>query len=181
MKQRLGIAGALLSDPRLLLLDEPANGLDPAGIVAMREMLRRLAASGKTVFVSSHLLPEVQQMADVVGIIASGRLVREASMKDLLAGEGLVRVHVSAEEVPVAVAVLGRLASPERVTVSSTAPGHLLVQITPDRASEVNRALAERGVFAAGLASGNDLEELFLTLTQPGTADAALVTPEVRS
>ena len=165
----------------MLLLDEPANGLDPAGIVAMREMLRGLAASGKTVFVSSHLLPEVQQMADVVGIIAGGRLVRESSMKDLLAGEGLVRVQVAAEEVPTAAAVLARLTSPERVTVSGAAPGHLSVQIAPDRASEVNRALAEGGVFAAGLASGNDLEELFLTLTQPGAADAALVTAEVRS
>ena len=77
MKQRLGIAGALLNDPQLLLLDEPANGLDPAGIVAMRETLRHLASIGKTVFVSSHLLAEVQQMADVVGIIAAGRLVRE--------------------------------------------------------------------------------------------------------
>ena len=181
MKQRLGIAGALLSDPRLLLLDEPANGLDPAGIVAMREMLRGLAANGKTVFVSSHLLPEVQQMADVVGIIAGGRLVRESSMKDLLAGEGLVRVQVSADQVPVAVAALGRLTSPQRITVSSTVPGHLAVQITPDRASEVNRALAERGVFAAALASGNDLEELFLTLTQPGVPAAAVPTPEVRS
>jgi hypothetical protein len=79
------------------------------------------------------------------------------------------------------VAVLERLTSPDRITVSSMAPGHLSVQITPDRASEVNRALAQRGVFAAGLASGNDLEELFLTLTQPGAADAALVTSEVRS
>ena len=77
MKQRLGIAAALLSDPRLLLLDEPANGLDPAGIVGMRDTLRALAASGKTVFVSSHILSEVQQLADVVGIIARGRLVRE--------------------------------------------------------------------------------------------------------
>ena len=72
MKQRLGIAGALLNDPTLLLLDEPANGLDPAGIVAMRETLRHLASIGKTVFISSHLLAEVQQMADVVGIIACG-------------------------------------------------------------------------------------------------------------
>ena len=72
MKQRLGIAAALLSDPKLLLLDEPANGLDPAGIVAMRETLRYLASSGKTVFVSSHILGEVQQLADVIGIIANG-------------------------------------------------------------------------------------------------------------
>ena len=74
MKQRLGIAAALLNDPKLLLLDEPANGLDPAGIVGMRDTLRALAASGKTVFVSSHILSEVQQMADVVGIIGQGRL-----------------------------------------------------------------------------------------------------------
>ncbi|HTS15147.1 MAG TPA: ATP-binding cassette domain-containing protein, partial [Candidatus Sulfotelmatobacter sp.] len=75
MKQRLGIAAALLSDPSLLLLDEPANGLDPGGIVGMRDALRALAAAGKTVLVSSHILPEVQQMADVVGIVAKGKLV----------------------------------------------------------------------------------------------------------
>src|SRR5439155_3873921 len=77
MKQRLGIASALLSDPTLLLLDEPGNGLDPAGIVALRDTLKQLAASGKTVFVSSHILGEVEQLVDVVGIIAAGRLVRE--------------------------------------------------------------------------------------------------------
>ncbi len=90
MKQRLGIAAALLSDPRLLLLDEPANGLDPAGIVGMRDTLRALAASGKTVFVSSHILSEVQQLADVVGIIARGRLVREGSVETLLREEGAI-------------------------------------------------------------------------------------------
>ena len=85
MRQRLGIAVALLSDPDLLLLDEPANGLDPAGIVAMREMLRYLTDLGKTVLVSSHILPEVQQLADVVGIIDRGRLVREGPLAELLA------------------------------------------------------------------------------------------------
>jgi ABC-2 type transport system ATP-binding protein len=75
MKQRLGIAVAMLNDPKLLLLDEPANGLDPIGIVALRDTLKALAAGGKTVFISSHILPEVQQMADIVGIVASGRLV----------------------------------------------------------------------------------------------------------
>ena len=96
MKQRLGIAGALLSDPQLLLLDEPANGLDPAGIVAMRETLRRLASTGKTVFVSSHLLAEVQVLADVVGIIARGKLVREGTLDSLLNDQGVVRVRVAA-------------------------------------------------------------------------------------
>jgi len=171
MKQRLGIAGALLSDPKLLLLDEPANGLDPAGIVAMRETLRYLASTGKTVFVSSHLLAEVQQMADVVGIIASGRLVRESSMKDLLAGEGVVRVRVEQGEVPAAAATLARLASPERVTPTAGEPGWLAIQIAPEQASAVNRALAEAGIFASSISSGNDLEELFLTLTRSDGTD----------
>jgi ABC-2 type transport system ATP-binding protein len=165
MKQRLGIAGALLNDPKLLLLDEPSNGLDPAGIVAMRETLRHLASIGKTVFISSHLLAEVQQMADVVGIIAAGRLVREGSMKELLASEGIVRVRVQPEEVPVAAATLGRLTSPDRVSASTLGPGWISVQITPDRSSEVNRTLAETGIYASEMSGGNDLEELFLTLT----------------
>jgi ABC-2 type transport system ATP-binding protein len=174
MKQRLGIAGALLSDPQLLLLDEPANGLDPAGIVAMRETLRHLASIGKTVFVSSHLLAEVQQLADVVGIIAGGKLVREGSMRELLAGEGLVRVRVSPDEVASAAQVLARLVPPNHVAVSSSEAGWLSVQIAPDRAGEVNRALAESAIFASGLESGTDLEDLFLNLTQ----DASTVDPD---
>ena len=165
MKQRLGIAGALLNDPTLLLLDEPSNGLDPAGIVAIRETFRHLASIGKTVFVSSHLLAEVQQMADVVGIIAAGRLVREGSMQELLASEGIVRVRVEPAEVPAAAATLARLTAPDRVTPSLMEPGWISVQITPDRAAEVNRSLGEAGIHASGLSSGNDLEELFLTLT----------------
>ena len=170
MKQRLGIAGALLNDPTLLLLDEPANGLDPAGIVAMRETLRHLASIGKTVFISSHLLAEVQQMADVVGIIAAGRLVGEGSMQELLASEGIVHVRVRPDEVPIAAETLGRLTTPDRVSVSTVGPGSISIQITPDRAAEVNRALAGAGVYASGISAGNDLEELFLTLTAASTS-----------
>ena len=171
MKQRLGIAGALLNDPKLLLLDEPSNGLDPAGIVAMRDMLRHLASIGKTVFISSHLLAEVQQMADVVGIIAAGRLVREGSMQELLTAEGIVRVRVAPEEVPAAAATLGRMTAPERVVPSSSEVGWISVQITPDRSAAVNRTLADAGIYASAVSSGNDLEELFLTLTDTGIAD----------
>ncbi len=154
MKQRLGIAGALLSDPQLLLLDEPANGLDPAGIVAMRETLRHLAAIGKTVFVSSHLLA----------------LVREGSMKELLAGEGVVRVRVAPEEVAAAATALAGLVPSDHVMASSAEPGWLTVQIAPDRTAEVNRTLANASIYAAGLESGNDLEELFLSLTHDPSA-----------
>ena len=171
MKQRLGIAAALLSDPTLLLLDEPANGLDPAGIVAMRETLRHLAAIGKTVFVSSHLLAEVQQMADVVGIIAAGRLVREGPMQELLNAEGIVRVRVGVGEVAEAMTVLAPLTASGGVTSSTAEPGWISVRVRPDQSGEVNRVLAGAGIWATALETGNDLEMLFLELT--GGAQAA--------
>ena len=164
MKQGLGIAGALLSDPELLLLDEPANGLDPAGIVAMRETLRRLAAEGKTVFVSSHLLGEVQVLADVVGIIASGRLVREGTLDSMLRDQGVVRVRVPTAQLAEARATLERLAKVEPHRAGEGDPW-LAVHLEPGRAAEVNRVLAETGIFASGLESGTDLELLFLELT----------------
>jgi ABC-2 type transport system ATP-binding protein len=167
MKQRLGICAALLNDPQLLLLDEPANGLDPAGIVAMRETLRYLAGQGKTVLVSSHILPEIQQLADVVGIIARGRLVREGRISELLASGGHVRVRVASPEVGAATAALTALAGPDS-TSAPTADGAdawLSVRLDPSRAAEVNRSLAQAGVYASRLEGGNDLESLFLELT----------------
>ena len=168
MKQRLGIAGALLSDPKLLLLDEPANGLDPAGIVAMREMLRRLAAMGKTIFVSSHLLAEVRVLADVVGIIAAGKLVREGTLDSMLTDQGVVRVRVARGDEPAARAVLERIARTD-AGAETDGDSWLAVHVEPGRAASVNRALAEAGVFASGLESGTNLEMLFLQLTG-GTA-----------
>jgi ABC-2 type transport system ATP-binding protein len=165
MKQRLGIAQALLNDPELLLLDEPANGLDPAGIVAMRDTLRALAAQGKTVFVSSHLLAEVQVLADVVGIIAAGKLVREGPLKDLLATQGSVKVRVRPELVERALETLKPLAIVERLNESDREPGWLAVHLDGERAEEVNQRLAQAGIYASGLESGTDLEMLFLELT----------------
>ena len=114
MKQRLGIAAAMLSDPDLLLLDEPANGLDPGGMVAMRETLRYFTAElGKTVVISSHLLHEVELLADVVGIIDRGRLIREGDLQQLLDDAGRVRVRVAPEQMPPAAPMLSALA-PDR-------------------------------------------------------------------
>jgi ABC-2 type transport system ATP-binding protein len=172
MKQRLGIAAALLSDPSLLLLDEPANGLDPAGIVAMRETLRHLASTGKTVFISSHVLGEVQQLADVVGIIAAGRLVREGPIDQLLEGEGVVRVRVQATEVEPALRVLNGLTAAGGVSPIAGVEGWLAIRIEPARAADVNRALAVAGIYASGLETGSDLESLFLALTA-GTPSAS--------
>jgi ABC-2 type transport system ATP-binding protein len=165
MRQRLGIAGALLSDPKLLLLDEPSNGLDPAGIVAMRETLRNLAALGKTVFVSSHLLSEIQVMVDVVGIVAAGRLVREGPIEDLLNAEGTVRVRVTADDFEPAVTVLKTVAGPENVSTTPAEPNWIAVRTKSDRIGDINRTLAGAGIWAIGLESGNDLEMLFLELT----------------
>ncbi|HJX68278.1 MAG TPA: ATP-binding cassette domain-containing protein [Candidatus Limnocylindrales bacterium] len=165
MKQRLGIAAALLNDPKLLLLDEPANGLDPAGIVAMRDTLRTLASQGKTVLISSHLLAEIQVMADTVGIIASGKLVREGPLKELLSMQAVVKVRVQPNQVDAAVATLAPLFAAERLTETDREEGWLTVHIAPDRAEEVSQKLAGAGIYVSGMESGTDLEMLFLELT----------------
>jgi ABC-2 type transport system ATP-binding protein len=176
MKQRLGIAAALLSDPRLLLLDEPANGLDPAGIAGMRDTLRALAAQGKTVFVSSHILSEVQQLVDVVGIIARGRLVREGPVDALLSESGSIRVRVGPAEVEAAMAALRPVAGLDAVQAEhGPEPGWLVVRFDPTRAAELNRALASAGVWASRLEVGTTLEGLFLELT--GSAPDVGVAP----
>lgn len=181
MRQRLGIAVALLSDPELLMLDEPANGLDPAGIVAMRELLRYLTGQGKTVLVSSHILPEVQQLADVVGIIDRGRLVREGTLDDLLANGAQVRVQVRPDEVPAALAALGGLGVPlEPDAPDAPTAGRITIRIGAEQAALVNRTLGERGVFASAVSTTSDLESVFLELTRGvgmGTPDDPLSGP----
>jgi ABC-2 type transport system ATP-binding protein len=170
MKQRLGIAAAMLNDPQLLLLDEPANGLDPGGIVAMRQTLRSLTGLGKTVFVSSHILPEVQQLADVVGIVDHGRLIREGPLAEMLAEGGHVRARVTQPEHQTALSALRVLEAPLD-TRPAEQPGQywIDVRIDPTRSSEVNRVLAQAGVFAAAVESGSDLESIFLSLTSETT------------
>jgi ABC-2 type transport system ATP-binding protein len=164
MKQRLGIAAALLNDPSLLLLDEPANGLDPAGIVDMRTLLQTLAEAGKTVFVSSHILPEIQEMADEIAIIAHGRLVRAGRLDRLLGESSEIRLHVEPGEVPRAAELLARVATD--VHADGHGPGWLSVAAPPARAAELNRALVGAGVDVSGLEVGSDLESLFLSLTE---------------
>jgi ABC-2 type transport system ATP-binding protein len=173
MKQRLGIAAAMLSDPALLLLDEPANGLDPGGIVAMRETLRYFTESlGKTVVISSHQLHEVELLADVVGIIDQGRLLREGDLQQLLSDAGRVKVRVAPDEMARAAEVLGRLAPgrPLYGVDSGEQAGWFTVGTSPNRAAEINRALVEAGIYASGLEPGSDLESVFLELTGSGAA-----------
>ena len=171
MKQRLGIAAAMLSDPDLLLLDEPANGLDPGGMVAMRETLRWFTQElGKTVIISSHLLHEVELLADVVGIIDRGKLIREGDLGRLLEDAGRVRVRVDPAQMSDAAAILGRIASdrPLYGEDSGERAGWFTVNVAPARAGEINRVLAEAGIYATGLEPGSDLESIFLELTGSG-------------
>ena len=172
MRQRLGIAVALVSDPDLLLLDEPANGLDPAGIVAMRELLRYLTDRGKSVLVSSHILPEVQQLADIVGIIDRGRLVREGPLAELLAGGAQVRMLVRPDEVPRALDVLTGLGVPvEPAPADGPQAGWITVRAPSDLASRCNQMLAEKGIYASAIDATSDLESVFLSLTAGASMD----------
>lgn len=168
MKQRLGIAAAMLSDPDLLLLDEPANGLDPGGMVAMRETLRWFTRElGKTVVISSHLLHEVEQLADVVGIIDSGRLIREGNLQKLMEDAGRVKVRVAPSEMAQAGSIL-RSFAPDRPLYgvdSGDGAGWFTVNVSPARATEINKVLAEAGIYASGLEPGTDLETVFLEIT----------------
>jgi ABC-2 type transport system ATP-binding protein len=162
MKQRLGIAAALLKDPAVLILDEPANGLDPAGIVEVRELLRSLGAEGRTVFVSSHLLSEVQQTADRVAILARGRLVKAGAVDEVLSGGRARGLVIRVEPLDEAVRALADAG------IQSTPTGHALrIDLPADDAPRVTKALADRGLYLSELRHDEvDLETVFLELTR---------------
>jgi ABC-2 type transport system ATP-binding protein len=160
MRQRLSVAGALLGDPQLLVLDEPANGLDPEGIRWLRDFLRGFVGEGKTVFISSHVLAEVQQLVDEVVIIHRGRLVAHQTVDELTAGAaGGTRVRS-----PQADALRDELA---RAGVESSLEGdRLLTAAPPERVGEI--AAANGIVLHELTAEATTLEEAFLELTGEG-------------
>ena len=161
MKQRLGIAAALLKDPSLLILDEPANGLDPAGIKEVRELLRSLGAEGRTVFVSSHILSEVQQTCDRVAILSRGRCVTSGTVAEVLAGGGSAAVMVRIDD-PQAAQVVLRAAGIDSVLTD----GSLRVGVLPREAARVTKILAQQGLYLSELKPDEeDLEDVFLKLT----------------
>ena len=165
MRQRLALAGALLHDPELLILDEPTNGMDPAGMREFRDLIRELGRGGKTVFVSSHLLNEVQQMCDEVGIVKEGRLIAQRSVTDLLEGG---RLELRATDTEAALDVLRSLGFVHGVTREGDL---LVVDARHDRAAEISRALAGRGVYLHELhPQENTLEDFFLEVTTEGEA-----------
>jgi ABC-2 type transport system ATP-binding protein len=167
MKQRLGLALALLNDPELLILDEPANGLDPAGIVEMRDLLRNLAAAGKTVFISSHVLSEVQQICTRVAIINHGRLVRVAPVSELLQAAGEFEVKIDKPD-----ALVAALRQEEWGRDARVEGGLVITRAPDDRGRSLIAFLVQNGhrPDAVGERS-RDLEDIFLSLTGGETVE----------
>ncbi|NYD58110.1 ABC-2 type transport system ATP-binding protein [Nocardioides marinisabuli] len=157
MRQRLGIAHALLGDPSVLILDEPANGLDPAGIRWMRGLLKGYADRGGTVLLSSHLLHEVEQIADEMILIGRGRVVAQGDKKSLLEGQAASSMVTATDN-----ARLAEVLRAQGVAVSTAGEGLRADCATVD----VGRAAAEHGIVLTDLRSGSaGLEDLFLELT----------------
>jgi ABC-2 type transport system ATP-binding protein len=157
MRQRLGIAAALLGDPHVLILDEPANGLDPAGIRWMRDLLREFADQGGTVLLSSHLLHEIEVIADDLVVIGNGRIVAQGTKFDLLTGAGTV---VRARDTAALALAMERAG----VVITAHTDGSLQTDASSDQVGEI--ALAAHQVLTElRPADGAGLEEMFLELT----------------
>ena len=164
MRQRLGIALALLADPAILILDEPVNGLDPAGIAEIRDLLIELAAGGRTILVSSHLLTEVEKTCDHVTIVDRGRIVASGTPDSLSGGGERIELRLAVAEVAAARRALE--AAGFRVTQPPD-PATLWVEGAPDGAM-VSRLLAAAGTYPDELIRRRDsLEDVFLRLTGP--------------
>lgn len=178
MKQRLGIAAALLTDPELVMLDEPTNGLDPSGMFEIRQLIQRLAALGKTIFLSSHLLNEVQQVCNRVAILQRGNLIKQGNVSELLRGSEQVLVRLNApEETQAALAALrgARERGADWIGAIAVEPNRqgqpmLRIDAPKARSAEINALLAASNLFAAELHPyEGSLEEIFLQLTTPNT------------
>ena len=172
MKQRLGIASALLPDPELLILDEPTNGLDPAGIVEMRGLIRSFADDGMTVLVSSHLISEIEQICDYVIMIRAGRLVHQGSVADLRAtqqSDVIVAPEHDADREQ-----LAKILEAAGCTVTARpAENSVLVETAGLSAADLNRLAANNGITLRQLAEQTrSLERAFFALT--GTDNAGL-------
>jgi ABC-2 type transport system ATP-binding protein len=167
MRQRLGVAACLLADPDLLMLDEPMNGLDPAGMHEMRAMIASLAAEGRTVVLSSHLLDEVERTCDAVAIVDHGRVIRQGPIDDLIRGAGAAAVQVDCAEP----ARAARLIDQAGIAAGTTLTEGGLTVALPTGASrqvvaDINRRLVEAGIDVYGLREVQaSLEDWFLSVT----------------
>jgi ABC-2 type transport system ATP-binding protein len=161
MKQRLAVGAALLASPDLLLLDEPANGLDPAGIVEMRDLMKRLKGEGHTVLVSSHVLHEIEQVCDRIMILVRGRVAVQGSVRALLDRNRRIEIRIARPAE--AETLLSALPWVDEVTRDGD---RLMVAAPVERAAEVNEVLARRDLFASEIrAEEQSLEQYFLDVT----------------
>ena len=164
MRQRLGVAAALLKDPELLVLDEPTNGLDPQGMAQMRRLIQELGRGERTVVLSSHLLPEVEQVCDRVGVIREGQLVAQGSVDQL---RGAQAVHIVANPVDRARQLLVEHPEVEAVRVAG---GILVVDAPIEAAAELNSTLVAADIAVSRLSvQRRALEDVFLDMTSGGT------------
>src|SRR5689334_925382 len=179
MKQRLGIAAALLTDPELVLLDEPTNGLDPAGMIEIRRLILRLSSLGKTIFLSSHILHEVQQVCNRVAIMRKGNLVTQGNVNELLKGGERVEVRMNKEEeMQQALSLLQQVRENGlewmrniRIESNRWKQPVLIVDAPITYSAEINALLARNNLFAAEIhPQEGSLEELFLEVTATTTA-----------
>jgi ABC-2 type transport system ATP-binding protein len=160
MKQRLGVAAALLKDPALLILDEPTNGLDPQGMAEMRKLIKDIGQGDRTVLLSSHLLGEVEQICDRVGVISNGKLVKQSSVQELLGAEGVL---VRAQPIDQARQLLARMFGTDSV---SSQDGAIHLKTKPERSVDINRELVNAGIAVSELRPfERSLEEVFFQLT----------------
>jgi ABC-type multidrug transport system ATPase subunit len=161
MKQRLGIACALLGDPELVFLDEPTNGLDPAGVVEVRELIRDLGKGGRTVVLSSHLLAETELVCDNVAVLSRGKLIAQGSIQELLRQHDGFRLRTTDDaKARAALADMGWVQHVEHQD------GGLMVTAPPARAWEISRSLAQRDVYINELVPVHpSLEEFFMEIT----------------
>jgi len=170
MKQRLGVAAALLKGPDLLILDEPTSGLDPQGTIEMRALIKELKQGGRTVLLSSHLLNEVELTCDRVGVIAKGKLVAEGTVDELRARSGGRTLRIHATPLEQAQRLLASLLTPDQVRVID---GSLVLTVDPAQAASINRRLVADGVDVSELrVDEQSLENVFLQLTEAPTLPA---------
>jgi ABC-type multidrug transport system ATPase subunit len=166
MRQRLGVAACLIGDPQLLILDEPMNGLDPAGMADIRDMILALVAEGRTVVLSSHLLDEVERTCDAVAIVDRGKIIRQGPISELLAGASLV-LQVECSEPDRARALIEGTSIATRIEVGTLGLGITLAAGTPrDVIAEINRVLVTGGISVYRLQEVQaSLEAWFLQVT----------------
>ncbi|MDD4875661.1 MAG: ABC transporter ATP-binding protein [Dehalococcoidales bacterium] len=167
MKQRLAIAGALLHDPKFIIFDEPTNGLDPAGMKEIRELIIDLGQQGKTIFLNSHLLHEVEQVCDHVVIIKKGKVIASGTPDELIKHGNTLQLQVTDTD-----KALVLLKEQDWITSVTTEDDVIILKVSPERATDISRLLAKNDVFLSEMKAKNDsLESIFLELTGEEAVD----------